>query len=143
FHLSLDVSGIAESDVQADISGLGSVADGAVDVSIDGFMNTGDEGDTFIVFLRLVEGVLYFSDNGRIWSGFDLEEAGPALSELVISNYRSGFAGDDAGASDDPAVQDAADSLVNNLLSLDLSTFATTELVDEDTGLPVAHYVSQ
>jgi len=152
FNLSLSVAGVPGAESQpnvANMSGVGSVTGGALDLTLDGSASMEGQETPFTLSLRIVDGVLYFSQDGRVWSGANLDELAPLAEDVVVSSFREGFAGGESGPGNiatgdiaDPVVQESVDALTNLLSTLDLSAYTITELVDEDTGLPVAHYTS-
>ena len=152
FDLSLSIAGVPGAEAQpnlASITGAGSMTGSGLDLALDGSATVDGFVSPFEVSLRIVDGVLYFSEDGRMWSGVNLDELAPLAEDVVVSSFREGFAGGSSGPGDiatgnsaDPAVQESVAALTNLLSTLDLSAYTTTELVDEDTGLPVAHYVS-
>lgn len=151
FDLDFSLSGVPGAATgaanTASVSGVGTLSAGGLDMSLDGIATIDDEATPFALWLRLVDGVLYFSQDGEVWTGTDLDELGPIAEQLIISNYRTGFAGS-AGtpgstlSDDDPAVQEAVGSLMGSLATFDPTGFVTTTQLDEDTGLPVAHFVT-
>ena len=143
------VPGAEETPNVATISGAGSASNAGLDLTLDGSASMDGRTTPFSLSTRIVDGVLYFSEDGRMWSGVNLDELAPLAEDLVVSSFREGFAGGTgssgniaSGASADPAVQESVAALTNLFSTLDLSVYTTTELVDEDTGLPVAHFAS-
>jgi hypothetical protein len=152
FDLSVSIAGVPGAEQTpnvANISGTGALTSTGLDLSIDGSASMDGENLPFTLSLRIVDGVLYFSQDGRMWSGTNLDELMPLLEDVVVSSFRQGFAGGVTGPGNiasgdlnDPAVQESVAALNSLVAGLDLSPFTSLEQVAEDTGLPVAHYVS-
>lgn len=146
FDLSLAVDA-PDSSGELNLSGSGAASDGdtpALSVALDGGMVAGGETTPLNLEARVVAGVLYFKTSQMPnWSGLRLDELMPLAENMVLSNYQSGFTGSpDAADPSDPAAQAAMAELTDLLASLDLSAYATTERLADETvdGETLAHF---
>lgn len=145
FDLSFTLGGIPgttdDNPNRISVTGVGSAGFEAIDLTLNGSIVDSNGEAPFALWGRVIDGFLYFSQDGSAWTGLDLAEIAPLVEGFAVSNFRSGFA-EGVGASSttaDLAADEAVDALLDVLMGFDIESYLTTTHVDEDSGLPVAH----